>query len=153
MTARTFAMLCGGFYLVLGVLGFVPAVWERPSGAGGPLKINVFHASIFGYLASNIILSMVHLVIGLWGTMAANNRYSALIFARAGAIVFLVLGVMGAIPVNDVRTAWGTVPLAGNNVILHLATAVIAVFFSIRPGYQLTTIGVNQEINPHAPSK
>ena len=152
MTARTFAMLCGALYLALGVLGFVPAVWERPAG-GGSLKINVFYASLFGILATNIILSMVHLVIGLWGTMAANNRYSALVFARVGAIVFLILGVVGAIPINDVRTVFGTVPLSGNNVVLHIATAVIAVFFSFRPGYQLTTIGVNQEINPHAPSK
>jgi uncharacterized membrane protein YeaQ/YmgE (transglycosylase-associated protein family) len=113
----------------------------------------VFYVSLFGIFTTNIILSMIHLVIGLWGTMAANNRYSALVFARVGAIVFLLLGVAGAIPVADIRTVWGTVPLAGNNVILHIVTAVISVFFAIRPGYQLTTIGVNQEINPHAPSK
>jgi len=152
MTARTFAALGGGLYIVLGVLGFVPAVWERPP-AGVALKINVFYASIFGVLATNIILSMIHLVIGLWGTMAANNRYSALVFARAGAIVFLVLGIVGVVPLNEVKTAWGTMPLAGNNVILHIATAIVAAIFAIRPGYQLTTIGVQQEINPHAPSK
>src|SRR4051812_30070079 len=109
MTARTFAALCGGFYLVLGILGFVPAVWERP--AGGALRINVFHASLFGIVTTNIILSMIHLVIGLWGTMGANNRYSAVVFARAGAVVFVVLGIAGAVPIQDIKTVWGTVPL------------------------------------------
>src|SRR5215216_4850231 len=130
MTARTFAALAGAFYLALGVLGFVPAVWEKPTGAGA-LKINVFYASLFGIVATNIILSMIHVVIGLWGTMAANNRYSAIIFARVGAIVFLILGVAGAVPIADIRTAWGTMPLGGNNVILHIGSAVIAVFFAI----------------------
>ena len=152
MTARTIAALLGGLYLALGVLGFVPAVWERPTG-GGAMKISVFYASLFGIITTNIMLSMIHLVIGLWGTMAANNRYSAIVFCRAGAIVFLILGVAGAIPVNEIRTAYGTLPLGGNNIILHIVTAVIAVFFAVRPGYQLTTIGVQQEINPHAPSK
>src|SRR5437870_3922005 len=110
MTARTFAAICGGIYLALGVLGFVPAVWERPA-AGPGLKIGVFYASLFGVITTNIILSMIHLVIGLWGTMGANNRYSAIVFARAGAAVFLILGVLGAIPIPELKTVWGTVPL------------------------------------------
>ena len=152
MTARTFAALCGGLYLVLAILGFVPAVWERPQGSG-TLKIDVFYADVFGIFTTNIILSMVHLCIALWGMMAANNRYSAIVFARAGAIVFLALGIAGAIPIQVVRTVYGTVPLSGENVVLHIVTAVVAVFFAFRPGYELTQIGVNKEINPHAPSK
>ena len=152
MTARTFAALCGGFYIVLGVLGFVPAVWERPQGSGA-LRIGVFYADVLGIFTTNIILSMIHLVIGLWGTMAANNKYSAVMFARVGAAVFLTLGVVGLIPLQVVRTVYGTVPLSGENVILHIVTAVIAVFFAFRPGYELTQIGLKQEINPHAPSK
>ena len=152
MTARTWAALCGAAYIVLGILGFVPAVWERPQGVGS-MTIRVFYADVLGIFTTNIILSMVHLVIGLWAVMAANNRYSAVVFARAGAMVFLVLGIAGAIPIDEVRTVYGTAPLGGENVILHIVTAVIGVFFGARPGYELTTIGVSQEINPHAPSK
>jgi hypothetical protein len=151
MTARTFAAICGGLYLALGVLGFVPAVWERPGGASG-LTIRVFYASLFGLLTVNIILSMIHLVIGLWGVMAANNKYSAVVFARVGAVVFLVLGVAGIIPIQEVNTAYGTVPLYGYNAVLHIATAVIAVFFAVRPGYALTQIGMQDVMNPHRPS-
>lgn len=152
MTARTFAAVFGGLYLILGLAGFVPALWERPAG-GPPLTIKVFYASLGGVLMVNIIMTMMHLVIGLWGTMAANNRYSALVFARGGCIVFLLLGIAGLIPIDEVRTLYGTVPLYGNNVWLHLGTAAIALIFSIWPGYQLTQVGVKEEINPHVPHK
>lgn len=148
ITARTFAALCGGLYLALGVFGFVPALWERPP-PGPWLSIRVFYASLFGVFIVNIILSMMHLVIGLWGTMAANNRYSSLIFARAGCIVFTLLAIAGFIPYNEIRTLWGTTPLYGYNAWLHLGTALIALFFSFRPGYNLTAVGVQEEMNPH----
>jgi hypothetical protein len=152
MTARTFAAVCGGLYLVLGLMGFVPALWERPP-AGPPITVRVFHASLLGVFVVNIVLSMVHLVIGLWGTMAANNRYSALMFARASCAVFAVLGIAGLIPINEVRTVYGTLPLFGNNAWLHLGTAVLALIFGIWPGYTLTNVGVREAINPHAPNK
>lgn len=152
MTARTFAALCGVLYLGLGVSGFVPAFWERASG-GPSLSIRVFQASLFGVFAVNIIMSMMHLVLGLWAAMAANNRYSSLGFARAGSIVFLLLGVAGLIPVPEVQTLFGTVPLFGNNVWLHLATAAVGAFFAFRPGYEITQIGMQETMNPHMPSK
>ncbi|MDB5863367.1 MAG: conserved rane protein of unknown function [Betaproteobacteria bacterium] len=151
MTARTYAALFGGAYLALGILGFVPALWERPP-SGPALSIRVFYASLFGVFVVNIMLSMVHMVVGLWGVMSANNRYSALIFARGSCVVFLLLGVAGLVPVSAIRTLWGTVPLHGlYNSWVYLGTALIALFFSIRPGYTLTQIGVAESINPHVP--
>jgi hypothetical protein len=151
MTARTFAALCGVLYLGLGVAGFVPAFWERSSGP--PLSIKVFQASLFGIFAVNIIMSMMHLVLGLWAAMSANNRYSALMFTRAGSILLLLLGIVGLIPIADVKTLYGTVPLYGNNVWLHLATAAVGAIFAFRPGYELTQVGLKEDINPHMPSK
>ena len=151
MTARTYAAICGALFLAIGLLGFIPALWGRPPGGPG-LRIGVFHASLFGLFATNIVLNMVHMVIGLWGTMAANNRYSALIFARAGCMVFTVLGIAAIIPVNSIRTLGGTMPLSGGyNEWLYLITAAIGLFFAIRPGYALTQIGVSESINPHVP--
>ena len=152
MTARTFAALGGGFYLALGILGFVPAVWERPATADA-LTIKVFYASIFGIFTTNIILSMIHLVLGLWGIMSANNKYSSVLFARSAAVVFLVMGIAGAIPVTEIKTVYGTTPLGGNNVVLHIVTAVIGLFFAFRPGYTLTQVGLKETLNPHAPAK
>jgi hypothetical protein len=151
MTARTFAAICGGLYLALGVAGFVPAVWERPP-SGPALTIKVFYASLFGILTTNIILSMMHLVLGLWGAMSANNNYSSVVFARAGAAVFLLMAIAGFVPIPEVKTLWGTAPLQGTNAWLHLGTAAVALFFAVRPGYALTQIGMKEQMNPHRPS-
>jgi hypothetical protein len=150
MTARTFAAVFGGLYLALGIMGFIPALWERPPSGPG-LSIRVFYGSLFGIFVVNIMLSMIHLVIGLWGTMAANNRYSALVFARAGGVVFAVLGIAGLIPMDHIRTLWGTTPLYGYNAWLHIGTAIVALLFSIRPGYSITQVGMQETNNPHIP--
>ena len=152
MTARTYAALCAVIYIGLGIAGFIPALWERP--AGGPaLSIKVFYASLLGIFMVNIILSMMHLTIGLWAAMSANNKYSSLVFARAGTIIFLLMGVVGLIPIPQVQTLYNTVPLGGNNVWLHLATAAVGVIFAFRPGYEISTVGLKEEMNPHLPSK
>ena len=151
MTAKTYAAIFGGLFLAIGLLGFIPMLWGRAPGGPG-LRISVFHASLFGVFATNIILNMVHMVIGLWGTMAANNRYSALIFARAGCIVLAVLGIAAIIPVDNIRTFWGTMPLSGGyNEWLYLISAAIGLIFAMRPGYALTQVGVQESINPHVP--
>lgn len=152
MTARTFAALCGVLYIGLGIAGFVPALWERPAGGQG-LSVKVFYASLFGIFFVNIILTMMHLTLGLWAAMSANNKYSSLIFARAGTLVFVAMAVAGLIPVPEIQTLYGTVPLHGNNVWLHLGTAAVGVIFAFRPGYEITQIGLKEEMNPHLPSK
>jgi hypothetical protein len=152
VTARGFAAVCGGLYVILGLAGFIPALWERP-GAGPTLTVRVFHAALLGVFVTNIVLSMIHLVIGVWGVMAANSRYSALFFARGTAAVFLVLAIVGFIPLDIVRTAYGTAPLHGNSAWLHLATAAMALIFALRPGYHLTQVGLKEELNPHLPAR
>ena len=152
MTARTYAALCGAVYLALGIAGFVPWLWERPP-ADPTLSIRVFHASLLGVFVVNIITSMTHLVIGLWGAMAANNRYSALAMTRGATILFLLLGIAGLIPAHVINNVYGTAPLYANNVWLHLITGAVGIFVSFRPGYSLTDVGVKEEMNPHMPSK
>ncbi len=152
MTARTYAALFGALYLVFGIAGFVPAFWERAP-ADPTMSIRVFYASLFGIFTVNIISSMAHLVIGLWGAMAANNRYSGLVFARGGTILFLLMAIVGLIPAHVVSNLYGTLPLHGNNVWLHLVSGLIGVYFSFRPGYTLTDVGTQAEINPHMSNK
>ena len=152
MTARTYAALFGALYLAFGVAGFVPAFWERPP-SDPTMSIRVFHASLFGIFVVNIISSMAHLVIGLWGAMAANNRYSGLVFTRGATILFLLMAIVGLVPINVVSNLYGTLPLYGHNVWLHLASGLIGLIFSFRPGYTLTDVGTQGEINPHLPNK
>jgi hypothetical protein len=153
MTAQTYAALFGALYLILGIAGFVPPLWERVPAGAPPMQVTVFYASLFGIFTVNIILSMMHLVIGLWGVMAANSRYPALVFARGSTVLFLLLGIAGLIPRGPVKTLWGTAPLHGYNAWLYLATALVALFFALRPGYHLTQVGLEREMNPHRPAE
>src|SRR5688572_26061895 len=150
MTARTIAALCGALYLALGIAGFAPPLWDKPP-SGPPLAIRVFYAQLFEIFQVNIILSMMHLTIGLWAAMSANNKYSSIVFVRAGTIIFLLMGIAGLIPVNEIRTLFGTTPLFGYNAWLYLGTALVTLIFSFKPGYELTQIGLKEELNPHIP--
>ena len=151
MTARTIAALCGALYLAFGIAGFAPPLWEKPPSGLPPLAIRVFYAQLFDLFTVNIILSMMHLTIGLWAAMSANNKYSSVVFTRAGTIIFLLMGVAGLIPVDNIRTLFGTTPLFGYNAWLHLGTALVTLIFSVKPGYELTQIGLKEELNPHIP--
>jgi hypothetical protein len=132
-------------------MGFVPALWERPPSAP-LLSIRVFYASLFGVFVVNIVLSMMHFVIGLWAVMAANNRYSSLRFVQAATGIFGVLGIAGLMPIAAVKPLYGTLPLYGYNAWRYLATAAVALYFAIKPGYRLTHIDIQQAINPHRTS-
>jgi hypothetical protein len=94
---------------------------------------------------------MVHFVLGVWGVMAANDRYPAVVFTRAAAVLLAILGIAGLVPLVKVNTAYGTMPLSGVNAWLHLGTAIAAAFFAIRPGYRISTAGMRRQINPHRP--
>jgi hypothetical protein len=115
-------------------------------------ELRVFYASLFGVFVVNIVLSMMHFVIGLWAVMAANNRYSSLRFVQAATGIFGVLGIAGLMPIAAVKTLYGTPPLYGYNAWLYLATAAVALYFAIKPGYRLTHIDIQQAINPHRTS-
>jgi hypothetical protein len=115
-------------------------------------ELRVFYASLFGVFVVNIVLSMMHFVIGLWAVMAANNRYSSLRFVQAATGIFGVLGIAGLMPIAAVKTLYGTLPIYGYNAWLYLATAAVALYFAIKPGYRLTHIDIQQAINPHRTS-
>ena len=152
MTARTYAAISGALYVALGIAGFVPALWEHPP-ADATLSIKAFHASLLGVFVVNIILTMTHLTIGVWGAMAANNNYSALVFTRGSTILFVLMGIAGLIPYHVINNVYGTAPLYGNNVWLHLGCAAIGLFFSLRPGLNFTDVGMQEQMNPHQPHK
>ena len=84
---------------------------------------------------------------------ANRQENDALAFTRGATILFIVMGIVGLIPIAVVKNLYGTLPLYGNNVWLHFASAAIGVFFSFRPGYNLTDVGTQAEMNPHMPNK
>lgn len=129
MTTRNFAMVAGIVYIVVGVLGFVPALLTRPAGAP-PLTFDQGYGYLFGLFPVNFLHSLVHLAIGIWGVIAARAWGAARTFAISLAVIYGVLTIMGLVP--GLNTVFGYVPLFGHDIWLHAVTAIVAAYFGFR---------------------
>ena len=127
MTVRTFAALVGIAYLVAAMLGFVPMFLEPPPAAAPPLKITAYHGLLLGVFPVNFMHNLAHLAIGAWGVAASRSARGASAFAKALAVIYGILAVMGLMP--ETHTVFGLVPLYGYDVWLHGATALLAAVF------------------------
>jgi hypothetical protein len=127
MPVRAFALIAGSIYLALGVLGFIPQLLS-PAPAGAPsVGITAFYGYLLGLFPVNFMHDLVHLAIGAWGIAASRRTGAARAYAKALAIIYGVLTVMGIIP--GLNTMFGLVPIHGHDVWLHAVTALIAGYF------------------------
>jgi len=124
---RLFAMLLGIVYLLVGIAGFIPPFVTAPPPDAPPLAVGAGHGLLFGLFPVNVVHSIIHLAVGIWGVVASRARDAARIFARGLAIVFGILTVMGLFPVLD--TFFGLAPLHGHDIWLHAITAVAGAYF------------------------
>ena len=104
MSPLRFALLCGLFYGVLGVLELFPPV--------------------------SPVIAAVHILIGLWGLAACAGASSPVQYARTATVVFTLLAVLGLIPA--VHPYLGLLPIEGRDVWMHLVSALIAAYFGFR---------------------
>lgn len=112
MNARNLALVLGIVYLGLGILGLMPGMLAET-------------------FPTNRVLAVVHLAIGAWGLAAFMAWSRARTYARGAAFIFAALGLMGM--VHGLDTLFGLMPLHGNNVWLHLASAALAGFVGWKP--------------------
>jgi hypothetical protein len=75
----------------------------------------------------NVLHNVVHLLFGVWGMIAAASIDASRTYARSVAIVYAVLTLLGLIPATN--TAFGLVPIYGNDVWLHALLAGVAAYF------------------------
>jgi hypothetical protein len=125
MNTRTFALVFGIVFLLVGVAGFIPALLQPPQ--GGAMAPGMHHMLLLGMFPVNPVHNIVHLLFGLWGLAASRAGGQALMYARGVAIIYAVLTVAGLIPRLD--DLFGLCPLYGNNIWLHAALAVVAAYF------------------------
>lgn len=125
MRTRYFALIIGIVYLLVGILGFVPALLGPPGGP--PLAVEAGYGRLFGLFPVNLIHNLVHIAAGIWGIAAWRTFTNARAFARGFAVIFLVLGVFGFIP--GLATLFGLTPLFGHDVWLHLLSGAVAAYF------------------------
>ncbi|AFZ66319.1 DUF4383 domain-containing protein [Deinococcus peraridilitoris] len=122
---KTFALVVGVVYLLVGLMGFIPGLLSPP--AGPDLAVDTLHGRLLGIFPVNIIHNVVHLAIGAWGIASYRTLGSAVGFARGLTVLYALLAVMGLIP--GLNTMFGLVPLHGNDVWLHAVTAAVAAYF------------------------
>lgn len=132
MKTRYFALVMGIGFLVVGILGFVPALVTAPDGEPS-LLIEAGHGRLFGLFPVNVVHNLIHLAFGVWGVVVWRSFAPSRIYARSVAIIYAVLAVMGLIPV--LRTTFGLVPIHGHDIWLHAVIAIVAAYF----GYAAVT--------------
>ncbi len=111
---KTIAFVFGIVFLLIGILGFVPAL--TPGGA------------LLGLFMVNGVHSIVHLLFGVLGIAAALTGASVL-YNRAGGIIYLVIGLLGFIPAlapNGMLLGLVMINLADN--ILHLVIGLVLAY-------------------------
>ena len=130
MNTRTFAMIFGIVFLIVGAGGFIPGLTMMDM-SGHAADADVTMKSMFGYelklFPVNVLHDIVHILFGIWGLLAARTLGGARMYFRGVAIIYAVLTVMGLVPA--LYTTFGLIPLYGNDVWLHAVLAIVAAYF------------------------
>ena len=145
MNVRTFALIYGIVFLLVGILGFVPGINQPPPADHGLHVTNPGHGMLLGLFHVNVLHNAVHLLFGVWGLIAYRSFPGARMYAQGVAIIYFVLAVAGLIP--GLNTMFGLVPIEGNDVWLHFLLVLPAAYFGfIAPHVQdsaMTTDATN----------
>lgn len=126
-SVRRFALVFGIIFSIVGIAGFIPGLLSPVAGDAPPLAVDSMHGYLLGLFPVNIVHSLVHLAIGIWGLVASRGTGAAVVYGRSLAVVYGVLAVMGLIPA--LNTVFGLVPLHGHDIWLHAGSALIAAYF------------------------
>lgn len=127
MNSRSFALVWGIVFLAVVASGFIPGLLQPPAAGDPPVAVDAMHGRALGLFPVNLLHNLVHLVFGLWGVIAYRSLASAKLYAKSVAIIYALFAVMGLVPGLD--TAFGLVPLYGNDVWLHVLLAAPAAYF------------------------
>jgi hypothetical protein len=136
MRTATFALFVGIAFLSAGLLGLMPAALTPPPAEAPPVRLTLLYGYLLGLFPVNVVHSAIHLAIGAWGIYAWRAEHfggamaSPKLFARALAILYAALAVIGVVP--GMGTLFGLVPVHGNDVWLHAGTAALAAYFGWR---------------------
>jgi hypothetical protein len=130
MNTRTFAMIFGVVFLIIGAGGFIPGL-NVMDHSGHAADSEVTMRSFFGYelglFPVNLLHNIVHLLFGIWGILAAKSYSGSRGYFRVVAIAYALFVVMGLIP--GLRTTFGLIPLYGADVALHAVLALGGAYF------------------------
>lgn len=121
--AKMFALWIGIIFLVVGVLGFVPALVT-----GNGLLLGIF--------AVDAVHNVIHLLVGVLG-VAAYYWDRARLYCQGLGIVYLLVGILGFIPAllfgDGMLLGLFSVNVADN--LLHLIVGIAAAYIGFAPQF------------------
>jgi hypothetical protein len=126
MKTRYFALIMGIVFLLVGIAGFIPGLTMAPMAPASDAMAPA-HGVLLGLFPVNWLHNLVHIAFGIWGIAAYRSFAGARGYAKAVAIIYAVLTVMGLIP--GLNTMFGLVPLYGNDIWLHALITIAAAYF------------------------
>lgn len=122
---RTFALIFGIVYMLVGILGFIPGLTQHHDIPN--LTVKPFSGSILGLFPINVLHNVVHMAIGAWGILASRSVGASRLFGKGLAIIYGLLTILGLIPAT--KTMFGLVPIYGYDIVLHALSALVAAYF------------------------
>jgi hypothetical protein len=125
MLARRFALIMGIGFILVGILGFVPQLVTGPTHGVGT---HHDHGRLLGLFPVNLWHNTFHLISGVAGLLLSRSYDGARLFARALAIIYGLLTILGLLP-EPMNTTFGLIPIYGHDVWLHGVIALAAAYF------------------------
>jgi len=142
MNTRTFALVLGVVLLLSGVAGFIPGLvtyGAHQAGAAAPAA-DASYGYLLGLFPTNALHNLFHLAWGLYGVLAYRSGLRvARGFAKASAVVYAVLVVLGLVP--GLNTMFGVLPLFGHDVWLHALIVIAAAYFGFARAVEAEPVG------------
>jgi len=129
MATRYFALIFGIIYTLVGVMGLIPAMLQPMAPGNPPVTLDILSGNLLGLFPVNILHTVVHLIVGIWGIVAYRSFTAARSFSIMTGIAFLALFLFGLIP--GLQTLFGLMPLHAADRWLHLASGAVALFFGL----------------------
>jgi len=127
MLTRYFALAFGVVYLIIGIVGFIPALYTAPPASAPHLDVTTAYGYLFGIFPVNALHDILHIVVGIAGILCYGSLRSSQYFGRLLFVVFGLLTVAGFI--SSTNTLGGLVPLFSGDTWLHAGTAILGAIF------------------------
>ena len=113
MTVQRVAQVFGWIFVLVAVWGFFVSGGSMEAGGDAP--------AILGLFPVNVLHNLAHLLLGIWGILAARSFGATRSYARIAGVLYLVLAVLGYVD----PTAFGLMPLGGGDIGLHVALGLV----------------------------
>ncbi|MFJ8802763.1 DUF4383 domain-containing protein [Streptomyces sp. NPDC102487] len=121
---QTAALLVGGVFLLVGVLGFVPGITTHYGDMS--FAAHHSHAKLLGIFQVSILHNLVHLAFGVAGVILSRSTSRARTYLLAGGAIYLVLWLYGMFIEGDSAANFVPVNSADNWLHLVLGLGMIA---------------------------